>query len=163
MLGCAGGNGLERIAPDMTRRVVGVDLNGRYLDQVRARFGTRFEQLELVEGDLQTSAVAFTPVDLVYAALILEYVDVEATLGRMRDFLNPVGVLVTVVQLPSADLPAVTPSPYRSLEVFESVMQFVAPKALRATAERNGLRQLSSATRQTPAGKQFQMQVFQAR
>jgi SAM-dependent methyltransferase len=163
MLGCAGGNGFECIAPEVTRRVVGVDLNGRYLHEVRARFGTKFERLELVEDDLQTHAVAFTPVDLVYAALILEYVDVEVTLRRMRDFLNPGGVLVTVVQLPSADLPAVTPSPFPSLEALEAVMQFVAPKDLRAIAESNGLRQLSSATRQTQTGKQFQGQVFQAR
>ncbi len=163
MLGCAGGNGLERIAPDMTRRVVGVDLNGRYLDQVRARFGTRFEQLELVEGDVQTTAVAFKPVDLVYAALILEYVKVDVTLRRMRDFLNRSGVLVTVVQLPSAALPAVTASPYPSLEALAVLMQFVAPKDLSTIAESNGLRQISSAPRQTPAGKQFQVQVFQAR
>lgn len=81
----------------------------------------------------------------------------------MREFLNPGGVLVTVVQLPSADLPAVTRSPYRSLEALEAVMQFVAPNDLRAIAESNGLRQLSSATRQTQTGKQFQVQVFQAR
>jgi len=41
----------------------------------------------------------------VYAALLLEYVDVQATLGRMPDFLNPGGTLVTVVQLPAVDLP----------------------------------------------------------
>ena len=163
MLGCAGGNGFDRIAPEVTRRVVGVDLNGRYLDEVRARYETRFKRLELVEGDLQTSAVAFTRVDLVYAALILEYVDVEATLRRMRDFLNPGGVLVTVVQLPSADLPAVTPSRYSSLAALEAVMRFIAPKDLQALAESKGLRQLSTATRQTQSGKQFQVQVFQAR
>ena len=45
MLGCAGGNGFERIDPEVTRRVVGVDLNGRYLHEVCARFGTKFERL----------------------------------------------------------------------------------------------------------------------
>jgi SAM-dependent methyltransferase len=131
MLGCTGGNGFERITPGVTRRVVGVDLNGRYLNEVRARFGAKFERLELVEGDIQSGAIAFAAVDLVYAALILEYVNVEVTLRRMRDFLNPGGVLVTVVQLPGANLPAVTPSPYPSLQVLEAVMQFVAPNDLR--------------------------------
>jgi len=41
-------------------------------------------------------------------------------------------------------------------------MQFVAPEDLRAFAENNGLRQISSATRQTRSGKQFEVQVFQA-
>ncbi|MBI3526595.1 MAG: class I SAM-dependent methyltransferase [Betaproteobacteria bacterium] len=160
MLGCAGGNGFERIAPEVTRRVVGVDLNGQYLNEVRARFGAKFERLELVEGDIQTDAVAFASVDLMYAALVLEYVNVEVTLGRMRDFLNPGGVLVTVVQLPGTDLPAVTPSPYSSLEALEAVMQFVAPKDLLVIAKSNGLRQISSATRKTQTGKPFQAQVF---
>lgn len=157
------GDGFDRIVAEETRRVVGVDLNRQYLNEVRNRFAAKFEQMELVEGDVQTSAVAFKPVDLVYAALILEYVKVEVTLRRMRNFLNHSGVLVTVIQLPSAVLPAVTPTPYPSLEALAALMQFVAPKDLSTSAESNGLRQLSSAPRQTPAGKQFQVQVFQAR
>ena len=163
VLGCAGGNGFDRIIAKVTRRVVGVDLNRQYLNEVRDRFAAKFENMELVEGDVQTSAVAFEPVDLVYAALILEYVKVDVTLRRMRDFLNQGGVLVTVVQLPSAILPAVTPSPYPSLEALAFLMQFVAPNNLSTVAERNGLRQISSATKQTPSGKQFQVQVFHAR
>jgi hypothetical protein len=65
VIGCAGGNGFERIAPEVTRRVVGVDLNGRFLEEVRTRYENQFERLELVEGDLLTNAVAFTPVNLV--------------------------------------------------------------------------------------------------
>ncbi len=162
VLGCAGGNGFERIASDITRRVVGVDLNGEYLNAVRVRFGTGFGQLELVEGDIQAATVAFAPVDLVYASLILEYVDVASTLRRVRDVLNPGGAFVTVVQLPAVHLPAVTLSPYTSLQVLEAVMRFVAPEDLRAAAEHNGLRQLSAATRQTPPGKRFEVQVFRA-
>lgn len=160
--GCAGGNGFDRIDPAVTRRVVGVDLNGQYLDATRARFGTQFKQLELVEGDIQSPMVAFAPVDMVYAALVLEYVDAGVALGRMREWLNPRGTLVTVVQLPAGDLPAVTTSQFGSLNVLETVMQFVAPEQLHATAERNGLRSVSSATRQTPCGKRFEIQQFQA-
>jgi hypothetical protein len=65
--------------------------------------------------------------------------------------------------LSSADLPAVVPSPYTSLKTLEALLQLVAPKDLQVIAESNGLRQISSATRQTQAGKQFQVQVFHAR
>jgi SAM-dependent methyltransferase len=162
VLGCAGGNGFERIAPEVTRRVVGVDLNGEYLNAVRARFGTKFERLELVEGDIQTGTAAFAPVDMIYAALILEYVDVYATLGNVRDFLNPGGILVTVIQLPGAKLPAVTSSPYPSLKTLESALHFVSPKDLRIGANGIRLRQIAFATQPTPSGKQFQVQVFRA-
>ncbi len=176
VIGCAGGNGFERIDRAITRRVVGVDLNGRYLEQVRRRFQTDFERLdriferldlvfehlELIEGDIQTNAVEFDPVDLVYAALVFEYVDVDATLARLRRFLNPGGALVTLVQLPSTELSPVSPSPYRSLLALESVMNLVDPDHLQAIAGHHGLRQLSCSTRETGSGKRFQVQTFQA-
>ncbi len=169
VIGCAGGNGFERIDWTTTRRVVGVDLNGRYLEQVRRRFQTDVarpyrisERLQLIEGDIQTNAVEFDPVDLVYAALVFEYVDVAATLARLRRFLNPGGALVTVVQLPSTELPPVSPSPYRSLLALESVMKQVDPEHLRAIAAHHGLHQLSCSTRETGRGKQFQVQTFLA-
>ena len=169
IIGCAGGNGFERIDWTTTRRVVGVDLNGRYLEQVRRRFQTNdarpdriSERLELIEGDVQTNVVEFDPVDLVYAALVFEYVDVAATLARLRRFLNPGGALVTVVQLPSTELSPVSPSPYRSLLVLESVMKQVDPNQLRAIAAHHGLHQLSCSKRETGRGRQFQVQTFLA-
>lgn len=163
VLGCAGGNGFERIDPDITSRVVGVDLNGLYLKEARNRFQKTFRTLELVEGDIQNDATEFDPVELIYAALILEYVNVGTTFSHLHRLLSPGGTLVTVIQLSNAAIPAVTLSPYSSLNALEALMQFFAPKDLRALAERNGLRQISSATRQTQPGKQFQIQVFQAR
>jgi len=163
VIGCAGGNGFDRIAPEVTRRVVGVDLNGRYLDEVRSRYAARFEQLELVEADIQAAAGAFAPVDLIYAALVLEYVEVEPVVMQLSAMLNPGGTLVTVVQLPDANLSAVTPSSHASLEPLAAVMHFVAPKDLRISADFAGLRQISSAKRRTQSGKQFQVQVFRPR
>lgn len=60
VLGCAGGNGFERI-PSNISRVVGVDLNPHYVAEVGARFGSRFKDLELIVGDIQTHEVSFVP------------------------------------------------------------------------------------------------------
>ncbi len=163
VIGCAGGNGFDRIAPEVTRRVVGVDLNGRYLDEVRSRYAARFEQLELVEADIQDAAGAFAPVDLIYAALVLEYVEVAPVIMQLSAMLNPGGTLVTVVQLPDANLPAVTRSPHDSLRGLDAVMHFVTPKDLRISANCAGLRQIAAAKQRTPSGKQFQVQVFRPR
>ena len=38
VLGIAGGNGIDRINPAMTRRVIGLDLNPQYLETVRQRY-----------------------------------------------------------------------------------------------------------------------------
>ena len=102
VLGCAGGNGFASISPAITKRVVGVDLNSRYIAEARARYEGRFRSLELHVADVQEDALAFEPVDLLFAALILEYVDVDALFARVRTMLRADGELVSVVQLPSA-------------------------------------------------------------
>jgi ubiquinone/menaquinone biosynthesis C-methylase UbiE len=160
MLGCAGGNGLERVATDVTERVVGVDLNPHYIEQVRVRFHHRIPVLELIEGDVQTDEFAFTPVELAFAGLLLEYVDVDAALGRIRSMLLPGGRLVTVVQLPSATLPEVTPSPFASLGALSPVMRLVPPEVLRRLAAARGFQATDAQKVMAAGGKQFLVQAF---
>jgi hypothetical protein len=159
VLGCAGGNGFERIEPETTWRLVGIDLNPDYLEQARARFQGRVAGLELHAGDLQTTDFGFAPVDLVYAALVFEYVDAAATLPRIRNMLRPDGLLVTVVQLAGEGVPEIGPSPYPSLESLASIMHLVPPEALRSAADRHGFRQIGERTVQA-GGKRFQVQTF---
>jgi len=163
VLGCSGGNGFERIRPAVTRRVVGVDLNPEYIEQARRRYAGRFDALELFVGDVQTERFAFAPVELVFVALLLEYVDAAAVLARIRDMLVPGGTLVTVVQLPCATMPEVTPSPYRRLGTLTSVMQLVSPDNLSHWAAAAGYAETDARTAATAAGKQFRVQYFRLR
>jgi SAM-dependent methyltransferase len=48
VIGCAGGNGFDRIPPAISR-VVGVDLNPRFVAETEARFRDRIENLELMD------------------------------------------------------------------------------------------------------------------
>ena len=59
--------------------------------------------------------------------------------------------------LPSATSPAVTPSPYGSLQALESLFHFVAPDALVEAAHGEGLRLRSRRTEPLPAGKAFEV------
>ena len=162
LLGCAGGNGFANISPAITRRVVGIDLNPRYVAQARARYEGRFRSLELYVADIQKDAVAIEPVDLVFAALILEYVDVEAVIARTRCMLGPEGRLVTVVQLPSAASAKVTPSPFTSLQVLADFMCLVPPDRVLRAARSHGYIESDSRIVESAGGKQFQVQGFMA-
>ena len=156
VLGCAGGNGFDRISPQVTERIVGVDLNPEYVNEARVRFSRRFPVLELFVGDLERDEIAFSPVDLVFAGLILEYVDIDAVLLRTCLMLHPSGILVTVVQLPSDAVPEVTPSQFASLSALSSVMRLVAPEQLQRLAGTRGYhqidRQLASGDSAEPEG-----------
>jgi len=161
VLGCAGGNGFERISAAVTKRVVGVDLNPAYIEALRARFHEQLPGLELIAGDIQSDVTTFAPVELVYAGLILEYVDVALVLGRVRSLLVPPGILGTVIQLPGAHANLVTPSSFASLQSLESCMRLVSPTDLTDMAAAAGYKQIGGRRLESGGRKQFQLQVFQ--
>lgn len=158
VLGCAGGNGFERIPAGV--RVVGVDLNPRFCAAARARFGHRFESLEVIAGDIQTGEVRFAPVDLLFLGLVLEYVDVEAAMANTIALLRPGGTLMTVLQLPSHAHGRLSPSPYASLQPVAGVMRLVPPDDLLRVARARGYRQIESRTVASVSAKPFQVQMF---
>ncbi len=160
VLGCAGGNGLERVSPAVTPRVVGVDINPRYVEATRARFAGRIPRLELIAGDVQSDQVGFAPVELLLAGLLFEYVDPERVLARVPTLLCPGGILASVLQLPSAGAPAVTPSPFVSLGALSATMRLIAPERLGHLAQVHGCRAIDAYTLSSPVGKQFRVQVF---
>lgn len=162
ILGCAGGNGLERISPEVTKRVVGVDINPAYIGACGARFEGHIPALELYVGDLEKDDLACAPVELVYAALIFEYVDVGLALKNIRPMLVAGGTLATVVQLPGLAATMVTPSPFARVQALSRVMRLVSPAALQGFAAREGLEQTGSRLVSSRAGKEFQVQTFSA-
>ena len=79
ILGVGGGNGLDRIDNRVTNRVVGLDLNPRYLDETRRRYGGTCN-LSLYCVDLAEERVELEPVHLVHAALVFEHAGIDLCL-----------------------------------------------------------------------------------
>ena len=160
VLGCAGGNGLDRIDPAATSRVVGVDINPAYVEATRDRHQGRFAQLEAICGDVERRRYLCEPVNLAWAALLFEYVDPFATMNRIAPIVAAEGVLATVVQEPAGSMPAVTPSPYTSLETLTPVLRHVAPSRLASLAAGHGLYEMRRQRVTSAGGKEFVLQVF---
>jgi hypothetical protein len=140
--------------------VVGVDVNADYVAAARARFASKLPRLELHVGDLERTELAFAPVDLVFAALVLEYVEPGAVLERVGAWLAPHGTLTTVLQLPSAGTAEITPSPFASLVRLAPRLRLLSPEQLARIAERSGLRALDARTVAASGGKRFAVQSF---
>jgi SAM-dependent methyltransferase len=162
LMGCAGGNGLERIQSTCVERIVAVDINAQYIATARNRFADRLANLDFRCADVQSESLQFEPVELIYAALIFEYVDVAAALSTMRRNIRHGGTLVGLLQLPHAEQQAVSPSPYRSLEKLASALELVAPDELRAQAKAAGFKIGCSETIALPSGKEFLLHTFAA-
>jgi len=163
VVGCAGGNGFERLVGAGVSRVVGVDINAQYVERARERYAESLPGLELRVGDIQSDAVFFEAVDLIYAALVFEYVDVRSAMRTLRRHCRPDGVLAVLTQLPHESLGHVSVSPYTSLKRLEPAMRLVASETLVHEASRAGF--AAHPTYQiipTPVGKRFAIHTFRA-
>ena len=123
LLGSAGGNGLDRVNRLVTRRVVAVDVNPSYLETCRNRYGKQFDTFEQIACDLSAGQPFEEPVDFVYAALILEYLDVYSFLDYVPSLVTSNGRIAFVFQGRSAES-AVTPTGFDSLLTLERIHTF---------------------------------------
>ena len=160
VLGCSTGNGLEHVDPAVTSRVVVVDVNPSYLTRLQERFPNPRFELDVRRGDVNDIELGREEYDLVHAGLFLEYVDWSTLLPRLALTLTPGGVLSVVLQLPSASIPAVTPTTFTSLQALESLFRFVEPTALVDAAAGEGLQLEFRRTEELPAGKSFEVLRF---
>jgi ubiquinone/menaquinone biosynthesis C-methylase UbiE len=154
VIGCAAGNGFERINSGQVDRVIGIDINPDFIALAQTRFAKRLPQLELICGDLLGCRIEGRSLDFIFAGLILEYVDAEAAVSHFTEWLKPHGLLAVVLQLPS-DQGKVTATKYTSLICLEPVINLVEPDRLTAIAEQYHLRLRTSRIETLPSGKSF--------
>lgn len=160
LVGCAGGNGFDKAAEVGVTRLVGIDINARYIADAKDRYANTIPGLELHCADIQGDMPDLQAVELVYAALVFEYVDVSAALRNISRLCRPNGLMAALLQLPKQGADAVTDSPFASLKTLSSVMRLVPPGDLSDSAEAVGFACLSKKTITLRSGKQFSLQVF---
>ncbi len=150
--------GFEELALAGVRRIVGIDINPSYVAAARQRHAG-LAGLELHVADAERAISDCEPVDLVYAGLVLEYVDVAATLTTLRSLCLAGGQLVIVLQ-GAGSHPPVTPSPYRSLATLAGTLALRHPDAIAAQCAEAGFAHTRTRTRTLPSGKHFEVLTF---
>ena len=159
ILGIAGGNGLDRVKPNI-RRVVGLDVNPHYLDVVRQRYAL-LSGLELYCIDLAETLVDLEPVQLVHAALIFEHTGLGRCLENALSLVAPGGALSVVLQMPSEIEHGVSAGRFPSIQNLSSHFSFVNPVWLRENLAGRKCRLRHELRRSLPGGKAFWMGIFE--
>ncbi|MHB8906914.1 MAG: class I SAM-dependent methyltransferase [Melioribacteraceae bacterium] len=139
VLGSTAGNGFQHLIQRNFDRVVGIDINFKYVTECRAWFIQDVPNLQLICADLNEIELTDSIFDLVHAALIFEYVDVEKLLSKIYKWLKPGGILSAVLQLPSESLSAVSKTQFISVKILEPFIKLVEPDEFRKKAEKLGL------------------------
>ena len=160
VLGCGTGNGFEHIDPQIVGTVLGIDINPEYLSVLRTRYEARLQKLELMCADLNAFVVTDDTFDLIYAALIFEYVDFESLLGRISKLLKSNGTLAIVLQLPSHESKMISDTHFTSLKALNSIMHLINPETFDATAARCGLKKTKDMEIPLKQGKRFLVSYY---
>ena len=161
VIGCAGGNGFDRVRVAVTKRLVGIDINPEYIRELAYRFAATIPGLELYVRDIREPIAGIEPVDLIYAALLLEYVPPVVALRNLAALCTAHGILAVVLQLPCAGLPLISESPFPRLKTLSAAMQLVSPTALVNCASGQGFTLQYARDLKLSSGKEFALQVYQ--
>jgi SAM-dependent methyltransferase len=155
LIGCAGGNGLQAIVGGPVRRVVGIDINPKYVEIAHSRFHKYFPTFEVYVGNIESLDTMIEPVDLAFAALIFEFVDVACAFKTIKNICRPKGRFIILLQTPNASMPAVSISPYTSLKALTPVVRLRNPEDIIRASEDVGFKCLGSDEIALASGKKF--------
>src|SRR5215831_13655042 len=161
VLGVAGGNGLEQINCEATKRIVGVDINQRYLNEVDRRFGSgRLAGLELYCRDLAEGDLSTPPVALVHAALIFEHAGLGLALEHALYLVAPGGRFSVVLQAPSKHEEGVTPTGYTSMQTLKKDFALIDCEEFQCLLREKGFELVEQEDWPLPGGKALWLGVF---
>ena len=160
ILGCTTGNGFEHLTDKNIERIVGVDINPKYISICKKRFGKNLSQLKLVCADLNEINFPDSSFDLIHAALVFEYVEVEPLLSKISHWIKRDGILSVVLQLPGKAASPVSETPYQSMKLLNPYMKLVKLKEFRDNAQKYGLEEIKNFKVEMNSGKSFSEIIF---
>lgn len=160
VLGSATGNGFEHLQSRDINRITGVDINPEYILICEKRYKKFLPQLELICGNLEKMDLSDKSFDLIHAALIFEYVDVDRMIGKISRWLKPNGILSVVLQLSSNKHSPVSESPYKSLKSLEPFINLISPDDVCRKASKCKLNEVKNYNVKLKSGKSFSIIIF---
>jgi SAM-dependent methyltransferase len=153
-MGIAGGNGLEHIDNDITKNVIGIDINPEYLDVAFKRYHDRIDSLQLLELDITKDTNRICTADFIWAALVLEYAGIDKCMEfSVNDILHGGHFIVTIQS--NNNLPSVSSTGVESVKKAGLIFNAVDPDVMLAKAKELGYRPADEEVNQLPNGKSF--------
>ena len=160
VLGCTTGNGFEHLINKKIERIAGVDINPDYISICKKRFEKSLPELELNCTDLNEVEFPDSSFDLIHAALVFEYVEVEKLLLKISRWLKPNGILSVVLQLSNESLPDISETQFQSVKLLSPLIKPVDPEEFRESAKSYGLEDTKNLKIKMPSGKSFSILTF---
>ena len=153
ILGVAGGNGLEHIDEKVIKKVYGVDVNQRFLDECSRRYSEFGTLLELICTDLLEADLCLPQSNLLVANLLVEYIGYDC-FQKVVEAVAPEYVSC-IIQINTGDS-FVSDSPYlHAFDGLEEVHHQMDEVALVKSMAEIGYRKAERQEQNLPNGKKF--------
>ena len=159
ILGITNGNGLEHVIPCDIDEVVGIDINGAFLEECRARYPEAAQRLKLFQLDLTADTAeaieAIAGCDLIIANLLIKHIRLESFMRLMAGLPGRGQTVSCVIQV-NPDGTEVSHSGYE--HVFEAISlerEEENEELIAASMEETGFAPTYRAVYDLPNGKQF--------
>jgi hypothetical protein len=153
-IGIAGGNGLEHVNTEVSKNVVGIDINRDYLSIAFQRHSHRIKSLQLLNIDITKATDHICNSDFIWAALILEYVGVDKCLEFCKNNISSDGHLIITIQS-NNNIQSVSPTGIESLKKVGAIFRIVEPEVMLKKATENCFSLISKEENKLPKGKVF--------
>jgi len=131
LLGCATGNGLEHVKPEITKGIYAIDINQNYLKKTKENFTEKIKNIETICADIENDELTINNIDLFFVGLVLEYVEPKRVLKKIINTLSKKGVLFIVIQK-NRQTPFVSKTKYKSIEKLSDYSSEVNEKEIDA-------------------------------
>lgn len=160
-LGIAGGNGLEHIDNKITKQVYGIDINQMYLNETEKRFRGQLPNLHLLNTDIcSNNNEIITKANLIWAALIFEYVDIPKSIHFLENNLSEEGNVVITIQSNNGKT-SVSETGVESLKLLSNNFHLVEKEHLIKQMISNNFILKEEEENNLPNGKSFLTLLFQ--
>ncbi len=154
VLGCAGGNGLEHIDDDITKKVIGIDINKTFLELCKKVCKNKKFTLDLICCDIEVDELLIENVNFIHCALFLEYVVIQKVLIKIKSILKSNGKLNIVLQR-NNNKSFISETGIESLKVLETISKEIDEKYLQDKLKALDFKIESKKIYNLPNGKDF--------
>ena len=138
-LGIAGGNGLEHIDNNVTSQVFGIDINQNYLDETEKRFKNQIPNLNLLNIDISSKKTEkLTKANLIWAALIFEYVETGKCFEFINNNIQDNGYLIVTIQANNGGN-SVSQTGIETIKSVGQIFRLIDPNDILSFADKFGL------------------------
>lgn len=161
IIGCSGGNGLDRLMNCRIEKIICNDINPAFLKTAEERYKNKINGIEFYCADVASENFKISKADLIFGALIFEYVDYNKAINNIVKFLNEKGIFAVLIQLHNSLIPKISPSPYHSLKKLDKHFIYVDIEKFENQCMMQKMRLMNKKEIELISGKKFLKMIFQ--